>query len=244
MKYTSQIQTNITAVWHLSCKLTQKIHHPSCPDLNSNWTELCFTKASYSNYQLPCFVFKSARRRSPPPPGWVLSFFFCGSRLCTRHIMNLSEGHGKKRPFDGTLYHFLLWRQRTLGWWTVLFLKTVTLSMKRLMRNLKKKAVVLFLYYASMIKTRNASISNVCVCVRVLATMCACVCLVSAFFRGGGGCWKIHIFIIYGTYSMNIFRCYMHIFNWWICSFYVGSKPTISIYTRFPKSHTLFPCIS
>lgn len=71
-------------------------------------------------------------------------------------------------------------------------------------------------------------------CVRVF------VCLVSAFFLGGGGCWKIHIFIIYRTYSMDIFRCYMYIFNWWICSFYVGSKPTI--YPRFPKSHTLFPC--
>lgn len=47
-----------------------------------------------------------------------------------------------------------------------------------------------------MIKTRNASISNVCVCVcvyvRVLATMCACVCLFGKcfFFSGGGGVEK------------------------------------------------------
>lgn len=78
--------------------------------------------------QLPCFVLKSEGG------GWrwgFLVFFFLWQP-------SLYSQYYEYHPWD-TLYHFLLWRQQTLGWWTVLFLKTVTLSMNRLMQNFKKK---------------------------------------------------------------------------------------------------------
>lgn len=100
----------------------------------------------------------------------------------------------------------------------------------------------MFLYNASMIKTRNASISNVCVCVRVLATMCACVCLFGKwFFSGGRGVEKYT--------SLSFIEHIAWIFLDVLCISLIGEYVRSmlhqnQLYIRvFPKVTHLFHCI-